>query len=397
MLPLAPNYGSEVTIHMQRRSFLLAGSAAVLAAQSSKKIRVAIIGTGHRAWAHIAVLNAIPDIEIVALVDPTPEFRDRAATLVGGKPAVYSDYRKMLAERKDLDAAVVVTPNFLHAEVTVAALEHGLHVICEKPMATSVDDANRMIAAARKAGKILQIGQQNRYNPIYEKMAALIGQGEIGKVECVAGSLYRGDWNPKSWKYTDPKTGIATNWRFLSHTAGSSLMEDGIHEIDVLNWMIGSRVARIYAMGGNNVLKQRETIDHAGILIEYESGVKFSFNFSLFGQNSGQAGRQMVLVGNEGVMQQLGDQISIRKSTGPRTEKLIDVEDKAPAGITAKVVGPDQDSRTYRQHVAFVESIRTGKPPRCSGEVGKEAMKISLLAEKSVRERRIVNWNDLPA
>lgn len=379
---------------IDRRGFLLAGAGAGLAAQQPKKIRIAIIGTGHRAWAHIAILKTIPDFEIVALADPTPEFRDRAATLVGGKPAVYADFHKMLAERKDLDAVLVVTPNFLHAEATTASFEHGLNVICEKPMATSIQDADRMIAAARKAGKILQIGQQMRFTAAYEKTLELIRAGEIGTLQFVAGSLYRGDWNPRSWKYTDPKTGVATNWRFLTHTAGSSLMEDGIHEMDILHWMIGSRVARAYATGGNNVLKQRETIDHAGILFEYENGVKFSFNYSIFASNFGPGARQMVLVGSEGNIQPEGDRITIRKTSGGHA-KVIEVKDVAPAAVSAKPAGPDQDARTYQEHVAFAASIRNGTPPRCTGDVGKAAITLSLMAEKSLRERRIVTPQDL--
>ena len=124
-----------------RRVFLWV-PAAVLSAQAVRKIRIAIIGTGHRGWAHINVIKTGKvDVETVALADPTPEFRDRAATLVGSPVATYSDYRKMLAEVRDLDGVLVVTPNFLHAEVTIAALERGLHVLCEKPMATSVADA----------------------------------------------------------------------------------------------------------------------------------------------------------------------------------------------------------------------------------------------------------------
>ncbi|MBI3695253.1 MAG: Gfo/Idh/MocA family oxidoreductase, partial [Acidobacteria bacterium] len=198
-----------------RRAFLWA-PAAVLSAQAPRKIRIAIVGTGHRAWAHINVIKAGKvDVEIVALADPTPEFRDRAATLVGFAVATYSDYRKMLAEVKDLDGVLVVTPNFLHAEVTIAALEHGLHVLCEKPMATSVADANHMIAASKRAGKILQIGQQMRHTPLYEKMAALVKEGRIGQVQFASGNLFRGDWNPQSWRFN------GAIWRFLTAAAGS--------------------------------------------------------------------------------------------------------------------------------------------------------------------------------
>jgi len=384
---------------MDRRTFVLSAAASVAAGQtdSQKKIRIALVGTGHRAWAHIQVLKALPEFEIVALADPTAENLDHAASLVGAKTATYSDYRKMLAERHDLDGVVVITPNFLHAEVTVAALSHGINVLSEKPMATSVEDANRMIAAAERAGKILQIGQQNRFNPLYVKMNELVRAGDIGEVKFVTGSIYRGDWYAKSWKYSDSKTPTPTNWRFLTKTAGSSLMEDGIHEMDVLHGMINSKVSRVYASGGNNVYKDRETIDHAGLVIDYESGVTFTFNFCLYGQNAGPTvSRLMVLTGTSGIMQPEGKQVSIRHQTGGAA-KLVETRDAVPSVVTARDVGPDQDLGTLREYQAFANSIRTGEKPLVSGQVGKEAIKIALLAEKSLRERRIVSWNDLPA
>lgn len=372
-----------------RRAFLLGGAAATLSAQVPNKIRIGIIGTGHRGWAHINVIRAgLPEIQIAALADPTPEFRDRAATLAGPDVATYSDYKKMLAEKKDLDAVLVVTPNFLHAEVTIAALDRGLHVLCEKPMATSVRDATRMMEAARRAGKILQIGQQMRYTPLYERMAALVKEGRIGAVQFASGNLFRGDWNPRSWRHG------STNWRFLTALAGSSLLEDGIHEIDVIHWLVGARVARVSATGGNNVLKERETIDHAGILIEYENGVKVDFGFCLFAPNSGPSGREIIVIGSEGVMQPVGGKIAVRKRGGGEPA-LIDSKDSTPTAIGAKPVGKDEDSGTYRQLVAFVDSIRTGRKPFCDGEAGKEAIKISLLAEKSLRERRVTQWDEL--
>ena len=385
---------------IQRRSFLLGASATALIGriQDQKKLRLAIVGTGHRAWAHIQVLKAIPDFEIAALVDPTPPNLAHAATLAAGSPAQYSDYNKMLAELHDsLDGVIVVTPNFLHADVTVAALSHGVNVLCEKPMATTVDDANHMITAAAKNGKILQIGQQNRFNPLYVKMSQLVRAGEIGDVEFVSGNIFRGDWYAQSWKYVDPKTHVATNWRFLTYTTGSSLLEDGIHEIDVLHGMINAKVARVSAAGGNNVLKQRETIDHAGIVVDYENGVKFTFNFCLFGDNAGPVARQMVLAGTGGLMQPEGRQaVSIRKK-GVKDPRMFEAAESAPSAITAREAGPDQDLGTYRQYVAFARSIRTGEAPLVTGQVGKEAIKVSLLAEKSLRERRVVSWNDLPA
>ena len=261
-------------MRIDRRNFLAGvASASALYAQGEKPIRLGIVGTGNRGRAHIVAIKALPQqFQIVALADPTPGSLDLAATLVPGAKT-YSDYQKMLAEQKDLDAVIVITPSFLHADITVAALNHSLHVLCEKPIATRIEDANRMIDAAKKSGKLLYIGFQKRFVPAHAKLHELAAAGAIGKIEFISANLFRGDWNPLSWKYTDPKTGVATNWRYLTHTQGSALLEDGIHEMDILNWIVNDRVAYVTATGGNNVFKQRETIDHAAMMVEYESGM----------------------------------------------------------------------------------------------------------------------------
>jgi predicted dehydrogenase len=385
-----------------RRAFLMiAGASAItagtsaLAAQSDKPIRLALIGTGYRGWAHLAILKALPGFQVVALADPTPENLDRAATMAPGAKT-YADYRKLLTERKDIDAVVVITPSFLHAEVTIAAFERGLPVLCEKPMATTVHDANRMIEASRKSRKLLYIGFQKRLVPVTAKIKELAAAGEIGKIEFASGNLFRGDWNPKSWKYTNPKTGVSTNWRYLTFTEGSALLEDGVHEIDSLNWMIDDRVVRVSASGGNNVFKDRETVDHVATIVEYESGVKLSFELCLFAPNAGPAGRRLVLIGSEGVMYPENGKVAIRKRDGNGV-RYVDVVDDTPQSITENAVGSAQDPETYKQYLLFAQSLRESKAPLVGPDSAKATVKIILLAEKSLREHRVTNWNDLPA
>lgn len=386
-----------------RRSFLasagvsaLAAGASALQGQTQKPLRIAIVGTGHRAWAHLAILKSLPQYQVVALADPTPAFLDKAATMAPGAKT-YSDYHKMLAERNDVDAVIVITPSFLHSEVTVAALNKGLPVLCEKPMATRVEDANKMIEASKKSGKPLYIGFQKRLVPTTRKMHDLARAGEIGQIEFVSANLFRGDWNPESWKYTDPKTGVQTNWRYLTFTEGSAILEDGIHEIDSLNWIINGPVAHVTAAGGNNVYKDRETIDHASIIVEYESGVKLGFDYCLFGQDTGSQARRTVIIGSEGAMTPENGKVAIRSRKNPRAVKYVEAVDNTPKSVTAHEVGSAQDPETYQQYLLFEKTVRDGAPPLVNPEEAKNAIKLVLLAEKSVRTHRIMNWNDLPA
>jgi predicted dehydrogenase len=383
---------------MTRRKLLFAGAAVAaqtqVRAQAGKTVNVALIGAGHRAWAHIAVLKAIPEFRIAGIADPTPQFLQQAVALAGPGVPVYADYRQMLAERKDLQAVFVVTPSGLHAEPAVACLQRGLSVLCEKPMATTMADAARVIDAAERAGTVLQIGLQMRCTPHYQKILELVRSGEVGSVQFVSWNLFRGDWNPQSWRVVDPKTGQPTIWRLLTKYTGSSLLEDGIHEIDVVNWIVGSRVKQVYATGGNNVFKNRETIDHASVVMEYENGVKFQLGFSLFAPPAGSPGRALTLIGTDGVVNLEPWKLVLRKPAAEPRD--VEVASGAPAELLNQAIGRDLDAGTYRQALAFLESVRTGRKPVCDGQAGRDAMRVSLLAELSLREHRVVGWNDLP-
>lgn len=378
---------------LSRRSLLLAVPPVVFG-QTPSKIRIAYIGTGHRAWGMIAIMKQIPGCEIVAVADPTPAFRDRGATLAGPQAKAYNDYQTMLAERKDIDAVVVATPGALHAEPVVAALGRGLHVLCEKPMATTIEDANRMIAAADKAGKILQVDQQYRLRRDFTRMKEVVAAGEIGSVRFVSAYLHRGDWNPASWKTPHPKTGVPTVWRYLNSMTGGSMMEDGVHELDVLQWVIDAPVDRVYAAGGNSVLTGRETIDHAAVTVEYQNGVKMQFGFTLIAG----AGRvePMMIAGDKGTLYANDSKLTLRKKTAKRPTVIDATELEAP-GTKDNPAMAGQGQANYLSFKAFVDNVRNGSKPVLDGRVGKEALRIPLLAQKSIDERRIVTWKDLPA
>lgn len=360
-------------------------------AQSTPKLKVAVVGTGHRAWILLTIMRQVPEVDVVALADPTPDFLARAVKIVGDSVRTYTDYQKLFATEKELDATVVITPGLLHAPVAIAAFERGLHVYCEKPLATTIDDANRMIAAGHKAGKLLQVDLQMRYDPVYGRMHDLVKEGRIGTLRYAGGYLYRVDWNPQSWKTPD-HDGKPTVWRLLRNWMGSSILEDGIHELDVLNWTIDSRVERVYATGGNNVFKNRETIDHAAIAIDYANGAKLNFGFSLLGLGRDE---EMYLLGTEGVLKtDKGSLILQRKGSRPEKIEIHDAMERVGSDNPA---GSPENPSNRHSFVTFVEAVQKHQTPMNTGEVGKEVVKIGLLAQKSIDEGCPQTWKDLPA
>jgi len=184
---------------IDRRDFLrstaLIGTGLVLSpvtfaqAGGSKKeddINVALLGVGEQGKTLTMDCLKLPGIRFKAVCDIWPYNRDWASGRLKAyrhEHHTYQDYREMLDTEEDLDAAVVATPDFWHAEHTISCLEAGLHVYCEKEMSNTLEAANRMVQAASKTGKLLQIGHQRRSNPryifCYEKLlkeAKLLGQ-----------------------------------------------------------------------------------------------------------------------------------------------------------------------------------------------------------------------------
>ena len=393
---------------IDRRDFLfgaIAGATSLAvtsrpAAPTQGRLRYGVVGSGSRSrGAHLRILrDHIPEVEIAALCDITPENLRQGLAICGPATAGYSDHQGMLAEHPELDAVVVVVPNFKHAEVVLDALQAGKHVLTEKPMATHLADVDRMIAAAEERKRILQVGFQMRYLTSYQRMKDLIQQGAIGNIEYVFASIFRGDWNPRSWKYTDPKTGRKTIWRYLTLTCGSSLLEDGIHELDIIHWLVGTEPERIEAQGGNNVFRDRETVDHAGVLIQFSNGVKCTFAFSVFTPRVSE-GRTMRFFGSKGEMYLERDEkqkfIVVRDYTG-RAERVPVPYLQSPEEEFWKERGTrgDFDIATYREHKAFIRSVTSGEPPFVNGKVGRDAAHISLAAERSLRTGNPVSWDD---
>ena len=193
---------------LARRDFIATTAAATgLAAASthaagttssvSAPLRVGIIGVGSRAREHIDCAVHHPGLELAGLCDLRPEALAAGTQRSGRAPKTFADYEKMLADLP-LDVVVISTPNHLHAGMSVAASRAGCHVLCEKPMATTVADCQAMIDAAGSAQRALLIGMQRRYSPVYSRGYELVTDGAIGEPRFMNHIEYRGDWAKKS-------------------------------------------------------------------------------------------------------------------------------------------------------------------------------------------------------
>ncbi|WP_028612247.1 Gfo/Idh/MocA family protein [Paenibacillus harenae] len=193
------------------------------------KVRIGFIGTGGISQWHARQLLELDEAEIVAISDTNPAVRDNFVSkfeLQGVKQ--FDDYKAML-EQGGLDAVVICSPHTLHFQQAMDVLESGCHVLIEKPMTCSSEEADILIASAEKAGKLLQVSYQRHFQPEFLYIRQAIADGVIGKLTSVNATLYQ-EW----------KQGTVGSWRQNpSLSGGGMLMDSGSHIVDVLLWTTG--------------------------------------------------------------------------------------------------------------------------------------------------------------
>lgn len=191
-----------------------------------KKIKVGVIGVGSIAEMHIAGYKADPRVELAAFCDINEE-RLKEKGERHGVTRLYTDVKDMVA-KEELDAVSVCTWNAAHAPCTIAALEAGLHVLCEKPMAMNAKEAEEMKAAAERNGKLLMIGFVRRYGNDCKILQDFITQDALGEIYYAKATYLRRNGNPGGW-FGDK-----------SRSGGGPLIDLGVHVIDLVRYLSGN-------------------------------------------------------------------------------------------------------------------------------------------------------------
>jgi len=204
----------------------------------SDTVRIGFIGAGGISAWHVDRLRACGQNAIVALADPS---QASLAALKEKRPELadvptFADYRQMLAE-VEMDAVEIHSPHCFHPEQALAALDAGRHVLVEKPLAASVEDARRLIAKRDEVGKVLMVSYQRHYSPVYQYMREQALSGELGELQNVILAL------TQEWRRNARGT-----WRqALALSCGGQLNDSGSHVLDMMLWCTGLRPAEVYA------------------------------------------------------------------------------------------------------------------------------------------------------
>jgi predicted dehydrogenase len=266
---------------MQRRSFILTTGATALAtrtaAGANDRVNVAVVGARGRGRDHIDIYTRRPDSRVAAVCDIDNAQTERAVPLVEkgqeSRPKVYQDYRRVL-EDKDIDAVSLATCNHWHALGAIWACQAGKDVYCEKPASHNIWEGRRMVEAARKYGRIVQVGQQSRSIQHKVRAMQLLRDGAIGKLYLAKGLCFKRrksigkegnspvppgvDYD--TWLGPAPMRPFNSNrfhynWHWFWDTGNGDIGNQGVHEMDIARWGLGkaSLPKRIHASGGKFV------------------------------------------------------------------------------------------------------------------------------------------------
>lgn len=231
-----------------------------------KKLRVGIIGCGRISVMHFASAQALDKAELVACCDIKADRAMHMASEFGIK--AYSDYREMI-EAEKLDVVHICLPHYLHVPVSMYAMERGIHVICEKPMSVDYDSAVEAVECAEKNNVQYGIIFQCRYNSSVQFVKKTIKSGKLGKIISARSVLTwaRPDsyYAESDWKGTWDKEG------------GGVVIDQAIHSIDLVNWMVDSEIESVSCSMANRGHKIVKVEDSAEGLITYKNGTVYGF------------------------------------------------------------------------------------------------------------------------
>jgi predicted dehydrogenase len=377
-------------------------------------VRLGMIGVGGQGRALLR--NADPAFgELRAICDINPAQIASADKVIADRklpPAQhYVEWREML-EKEDLEGILIAVPLWMHADIAVGCLDAGKHVLCEKMMAWDLEGCERMARAAAKSGRLLEIGYQRRYNPVYEAaFEGIVRAGTLGEVYHARMIWHRNanwrrsgtppspDYDPSRWGY--PSFEHLLNWRLYWKYSKGLFAELASHQVNVSNWFFGGPPEAVFATGGVQRFKDgREVYDHIYAVFDYPGGrtatyssvesnalenryeVFFGTKATLMLQNESEA-----MLFEEGAARQTGIEVTARTEGA-----VIESSETRPtvgAGA-ARAVAPAPSGRpspTRLEISRFCSAVRTGTPLACGPESAIHSAKACIKANDSVGQR----------
>lgn len=335
------------------------------------RVGIGVIGVGRMGRVYAAhVARQMDHAALVAISDVNAAALNQYAASSGAKP--YADYHDLLAD-PGVEAVIIVTPTSTHREVVIAAAEAGKAIFVEKPTALTMAATDEMLGAVRKAGVLFQVGFMRRFDRAYATARQKIDAGLIGD-PVVARSIGRDPFRT-SLEYANPEV------------SGGLIVDMGIHDFDVIRWMMGDEVERVYTESASLVYPELLTVhdvDNAMISVRFARGG----------------------LGNVEVSRTAGYGYDIRATVvGSKATLEIGYLQETPVVLLSKEGGvshdvvphfPERFGPAYTAQItAFVECLRNGQPPKVTADDARAALQAAIAATVSQHEGRVVYTSEV--
>lgn len=330
-----------------------------MTAASTAELTVGLLGAGMIAGVHAHAYRDSPGVRLVAVADPVPGKAERIAEQHGAR--VVADLDALLG--LGVDVVDICTPPTAHADATIAALEAGRHVLCEKPVTRTMDEARRVLAAAEAAEGILSIGQVARYGPDHRLARDLVAAGEIGDLRMITHSTTTSlpGWSEAGW-LADPAS------------SGGPLLDQAVHSFDYAGWVIGSPAVRVHCMAADSGAGPHT---YTLATVRYANGAIAHVECSWAHPASRGFKLRAELVGTEG--------------------RLAWDLDHLMSGVLHRRDGDTEwwdalgDREFTRELSAFFDACRAGGPPPVPATEAVESLRVALAALESARTGRTID------
>jgi predicted dehydrogenase len=348
---------------------------------------IALIGCGRISFKHIeGFVDNADRLKLIALCDPDvsrahEKEKEYKKAIPNAEIFIFSDYRDMLAIQKP-DIVSIAAESGKHKNIAVDCLNAGCHVICEKPMALSTEDADEMIAVAKKNNRKLAVCFQNRFNAPVQRLRSALEAGRFGRI--LHGTIQI-RWNRNNAYYAEAP------WRGTWEQDGGTLMNQCTHGIDLLQWMMGEAAVRVHAQT-RRFMRPIEAEDFGAAIVEFKSGAvgviegsadifpkNLNETLSIFGEQGS------AVVGGLAVNKMETWRFADANSVGDIEEKVLN-----PGEIDPPTVYGFGHAALFKD---FVEAVENDREPIISGERGRKALEIILAIYKSQKTGKPV---DLP-
>lgn len=341
-------------------------------------MKYALIGCGRIAVNHlIAVDNN--KLDIVAVCDVLPEKMEQILAKRGWETREdikrYTDYREMLSKEKP-ELVSIATESGIHAEIALFCIENGVNVIIEKPMAMNIADAEKIIALAREKGVKVAACHQNRFNIAVQKMRKALEAGRFGKLS--HGSIHV-RWNRNKGYYDQAK------WRGTWAQDGGALMNQCIHGIDLLRWMMGDEVVEVYGQTRQQFHDYLEAEDLGMAVLTFANGAVATIEgtTNVYPENLEET---LYIFGEKGTAKLGGKSTNTIDVWDFSDQQEGDAENRGFREPTSNVYG-NGHTQLFRD---MMEAIRDDREPYVNAVAGRNALEVVLAIYKSAAEGKPV-------